>query len=134
MKKYYFYFALLGTVFINNCSQKEIPVNIYDSKEYHYLTEEDILAGESIWENSCFRCHRDGTNGAASIENEEYWNHTASKGIDALFKSVWEGKQNKNGYMPPKGFCNTCSEDDIRKSVFYILHLAKQNHNIAPVN
>ena len=28
--------------------------------------------------------------------------------------------------MPAKGFCNLCSEDEIRKSIFYIFDLGKR--------
>jgi len=37
-----------------------------------------------------------------------------------------EGKKGENGTMPPKGFCNLCSEDEIKKSVLYSFHLAKK--------
>ena len=36
------------------------------------------------------------------------------------------GEKGENGVMPPKGFCNLCSEDEIKKSVLYIFHLAKK--------
>ena len=127
MKKKCLYIILVTTLSFIGCSRETPQVDIYQSKEYNSLTEKDMIIGESIWATSCFRCHRYGTNGAISIEDEKYWNHTASKGIDALFKSVWQGKQNEKGIMPAKGFCNTCSEDDIKKSIFFILHLAKQN-------
>ena len=67
-----------------------------------------------------------GTNGATLLQEKGYWDAAASKGIDELFESVWEGKQGEDGVMPAKGFCNLCSEDEIRKSVFYIFHLAKK--------
>ena len=113
------------TVLIFGCSKQDI-VNIYDSKEYKILTQEDLKSGESTWSIACFRCHEYGTNGAIILDDKRYWDSTASKGIDDLFKSVWEGKQGENGMMPAKGFCNLCSEDDIRKSVLYIFHLAKK--------
>ena len=109
----------------NGCTKKEV-VNIYESEEYKTLTKEDFNNGEAIWAVACFRCHMYGTNGAVLLDEKEYWDATASKGIDELFESVWEGKQGEYGVMPAKGFCNLCSEDDIRKSVFYIFHLAKK--------
>ena len=109
----------------NGCTKKEV-VNIYESEEYKTLTKEDFNNGEAIWAVACFRCHMYGTNGAVLLDEKEYWDATASKGIDELFESVWEGKQGEYGVMPAKGFCNLCSEDEIRKSVFYIFHLAKK--------
>ncbi len=32
----------------------------------------------------------------------------------------------EHGAMPAKGFCNLCDEQEIRKSVFYMFHLAKK--------
>ena len=101
-------------------------MNIYESDEYKNLTREEIIVGESIWATTCFRCHRYGTNGAVVYENKAYWDQAATKGLNELYKSVWEGKKGENGTMPPKGFCNLCSEDEIKKSVLYSFHLAKK--------
>ena len=57
---------------------------------------------------------------AVLLDEKTYWDSAASKGIEELYKSVWEGKKGENGEMPAKGFCNLCSEDEIRKSVFYL--------------
>ena len=123
---YYAFISLIIILCINGCSKKSTPTNIYESDEYKSLTKKDIIIGESIWATSCFRCHRYGTNGAVVSENKEYWDKAAQKGIDALFKSVWEGYKGENGVMPAKGFCNLCDENEIRKSVFYMFHLAKK--------
>ena len=111
---------------MTSCGEKTPPVNIYDSDEYKNLTRKEIIVGESIWATACFRCHRYGTNGATLLENKAYWDQAATKGLDELYKSVWEGKKGENGIMPPKGFCNLCSEDEIKKSVLYIFHLYKK--------
>ena len=120
-----FYILIIVLMSLIGCEKKQ-AVNIYESEEYKTLTRKDITVGESIWAIACFRCHMYGTNGAVLLEEKEYWDNTASKGIDELFKSVWEGKQGDNGAMPAKGFCNLCSEEEIRRSVFYIFHLAKK--------
>ena len=121
-----FFYLLLITLFLSQGCEKKQVVNIYESEEYKTLTQKDINSGEAIWAIACFRCHMYGTNGAVLLDEKIYWDEAASKGIDKLFESVWEGIQGKNGVMPAKGFCNLCSEDEIRKSVFYIFHLAKK--------
>ena len=113
-------------IIMTSCGEKTPPVNIYDSDEYKNLTRKEIIVGESIWATACFRCHRYGINGATVLENNSYWDQAATKGLDELYKSVWEGKKGENGVMPPKGFCNLCSEDEIKKSVLYIFHLYKK--------
>ena len=120
-----FYLLICLMISYHGCAKKEV-VNIYESEEYKTLTKKDLKGGEAIWAVACFRCHMYGTNGAVLLDEKEYWDATASKGIDELFESVWEGKQSEYGVMPAKGFCNLCSEDEIRKSVFYIFHLAKK--------
>ena len=120
------YYLLFFIVFcFYGCGKKQV-VNIYESEEYKTLTQKDINSGEAIWAIACFRCHMYGTNGAVLLDEKTYWDEAASQGIDKLFESVWEGKQGENGAMPAKGMCNLCSEDEIRKSVFYIFHLAKK--------
>ena len=126
LKTVYFYVFLIILISLNGCRKKTPAENIYESEEYKNLTRKDITVGESIWAISCFRCHRYGTNGAVVLEEKEYWDKAASKGIDELFKSVWDGKEGNGGIMPAKGFCNLCSEEEIRKSVFYMFHLAKK--------
>ena len=111
---------------LTSCGEKTPPVNIYESDEYKNLTREEIIVGESIWATTCFRCHRYGTNGAVVYETKAHWDQAATKGLNELYKSVWEGKKGENGTMPPKGFCNLCSEDEIKKSVLYSFHLAKK--------
>ena len=123
MSRFILSFILL---ILASCGEKTPPVNIFDSDEYKNLTRKEIIVGESIWATACFRCHRYGINGATVLENKAYWDQAATKGLDELYKSVWEGKKGENGTMPPKGFCNLCSEDEIKKSVLYSFHLAKK--------
>ena len=128
MNKFFRNISIFTLVLIMGCSKKSpaVTVNIYDSEEYKSLDRKDLMVGESIWSTACFRCHMYGTNGAVLLDDKAYWDKAASKGIDELYKSVWEGKKVENGQMPAKGFCNLCSEDEIRKSVFYIFNLGKR--------
>lgn len=126
MNKFFRHISIFILVLIMGCSKKSLAVNIYDSEEYKSLDRKDLIVGESIWSTACFRCHMYGTNGAVLLDDKAYWDKAASKGIDELYKSVWEGKKGENGQMPAKGFCNLCSEDEIRKSIFYIFDLGKR--------
>ena len=126
MNEFFRHISIFTLVLIMGCNKKSPAVNIYDSEEYKSLDRKDLMVGESIWSTACFRCHMYGTNGAVLLDDKAYWDKAASKGIDELYKSVWEGKKVENGQMPAKGFCNLCSEDEIRKSVFYIFNLGKR--------
>jgi cytochrome c5 len=67
-----------------------------------------------------------GSMGAASVRNKDHFDQLAAKGFDHLYKSVLNGMEGEEGIMPPKGTCYSCSEDEIKKSVYYIFHLAKK--------
>ena len=122
MRRSIFFFIFL---LIIGCGGKT-PVNIYVSKEFNELSKKDIIVGESIWATTCFRCHMYGSMGAASVRNKDHFDQLAAKGFDHLYKSVLNGMEGEEGIMPPKGTCYSCSEDEIKKSVYYIFHLAKK--------
>jgi cytochrome c5 len=63
--------------------------------------------------------------GAASVRDKVHFEQLATKGFDQLYESVLNGMDGKEGVMPAKGTCFSCSENDIKKSVYYIFHLAK---------
>ena len=84
-------------------TKKEPAVNIYDSDEYQNLSRKEILSGESIWAIACFRCHMFGTNGAVVLEEKAYWDSVASKGLEQLFDSVWNGKDGEKGHDASQG-------------------------------
>tara|TARA_B100000214_G_C23927210_1_gene608953 strand:+ start:872 stop:1321 length:450 start_codon:yes stop_codon:yes gene_type:complete len=108
------------------CEGKQSVTTIYDSKEFKSINNEVIKSGKSVWSKACFRCHTYGTNGAASLQNKQYWDNASSKGIESLFQSVWNGIQVEHGMMPPKGFCNTCTEKEIKNSILYLFYLSQK--------
>ena len=108
--------------FIFSCDNKT-STGVYKTTEYKKFNEKDRIIGESVWATSCFRCHLYGSNGAASLEDEEYWDIISEKELDELFNSVWKGKYGDKGAMPPKGLCNSCSEEQIKKSILYMFQL-----------
>ena len=91
MKTVHKHLCIILLFLIVGCNKKQPQVNIYDTAEYKALTKKDIHLGESIFSVACGQCHRFGTNGAVVLENQKYWDQAATKGIDELFKSVWEG-------------------------------------------
>ena len=111
-------------VFFFSCSKKK-SVNIYKTDQYLDFNENDRIIGESVWGTSCFRCHLYGSSGANALDDKRYWDLAAEKGLEDLFKSVWEGKYGEKGAMPPKGLCSSCSEDQIEKSILYLFKLTE---------
>ena len=80
-------------------------------------TQIDSAAGQKIYQTSCQACHAAGIAGAPKLGDKAAWAPRIAKGNDALFSSV------KNGLkaMPPKGTCMTCSEDELRAAVEYMV-------------
>lgn len=75
--------------------------------------------GQSIYEQYCSMCHRDGVAGAPKFRDEASWKPrlTAQKDVAGLTASAIKGIN----AMPPKGTCADCSEEDIKNAISYML-------------
>jgi cytochrome c5 len=73
--------------------------------------------GQKIYQTSCQACHAAGAAGAPKLGDKDAWAPRIAKGNDALLSSV------KNGLkaMPPKGTCMSCSEDELRAAMEYMV-------------
>lgn len=67
---------------------------------------------------SCAACHNSGAAGAPRMGNAEDWSARLEKGMDILVEHTINGF---NNVMPPKGMCFTCSDEDLRALVQYML-------------
>lgn len=67
---------------------------------------------------SCGACHNSGAAGAPRMGNAADWAARAEKGLDVLYENTINGY---NNIMPPKGMCFTCSDDELKAVVDYIL-------------
>ena len=73
--------------------------------------------GQKIYQKSCQACHATGAAGAPKLGDKDAWAPRIAKGNDAMLSSV------KNGLkaMPPKGTCMSCSEDELRTAMEYMV-------------
>jgi len=76
---------------------------------------------KDIYESNCKMCHQNGLAGAPKLGNKGDWQPRIGQGLDALVKAAWNGIR----AMPPKGNCLQCTEDDIKKTVQYMLDASK---------
>lgn len=75
-------------------------------------------SGEQVFNSSCTSCHSTGAAGAPKVGDAAAWEpRLAARNKDGLYKSAQNGF---NG-MPPKGLCMTCSEDELKGAVDYML-------------
>ena len=79
------------------------------------------VSGASVQDNynkSCATCHVAGVAGAPKLGDAVAWEPRLTKGIDVLYSSVINGLPPA---MPAKGMCFSCSDDDLRALVDYMV-------------
>lgn len=78
----------------------------------------DEKAGQSTYEQYCAVCHEDGVAGAPKFRDEKSWKpRLANRDLDALIASANKGLN----AMPQKGTCTTCTDDDLKNAIHYML-------------
>lgn len=73
---------------------------------------------DSNYSKSCVTCHAAGVAGAPKLGDVAAWEPRLAKGIDTLYNSVINGLPPA---MPAKGMCFSCSDDDLRALVDYMV-------------
>ena len=76
------------------------------------------FSAERTYQQSCAACHNSGAAGAPVFGNAEDWSARAEKGMETLYMNTINGY---NNIMPPKGMCFTCSDDELKAVVDYVL-------------
>ena len=76
---------------------------------------------EQIYNQSCAMCHGSGLMGAPKLGDAAGWKDRVAKGMDTLHTHAIKGFN----AMPAKGGCATCSDDDIKAAVDYIVGKSK---------
>lgn len=77
---------------------------------------------ESNFNKSCATCHNAGIAGAPKFADAAAWAPRVEKGMDALYVSTINGLPPA---MPQKGMCFSCSDDELRALVDYMVDAAK---------
>lgn len=107
----------VGSVFITDTeemtsldSQTRIAITSHHEAPQHQN-------GKQVYENYCYICHQQGVAGAPMFGNAHDWQPRAQKGIATLMKHALDGYR----YMPPRGTCLECSDDEIKQAVTYMV-------------
>lgn len=74
-------------------------------------------AGDVVYKASCSACHDTGAAGAPKHGDKGDWGSRIAKGKPTLYKHAISGFN----AMPPKGMCMTCSDDEIKAAVDYLI-------------
>ena len=80
-------------------------------------TQEVALTPEGIYNTYCVACHAAGIAGAPKLGDAAAWAPRLAKGNEMLVTNAINGI----GAMPAKGTCMSCSDEDIRVTVEYML-------------
>ncbi len=78
-------------------------------------------SGKDVYGSACTTCHSIGVAGAPKTGSVEDWAPRIAKGIDTLYTHAIDGF---NG-MPAMGLCGSCSEDEIKAAVDYLVENSK---------
>jgi len=81
-----------------------------------------VASVESNFNKSCATCHNSGVAGAPKYADAVAWAPRIEKGMDILYASTINGLPPA---MPQKGMCFSCSDDDLRALVDYMVAAAK---------
>ena len=79
------------------------------------------LSGQQIYDRFCFACHATGVGEAPLFGSLEQWQSRIDQGMEQMLAVSLTGR----GLMPPKGTCVTCSDDEMRAAIQYIVDSAQ---------
>jgi cytochrome c5 len=73
---------------------------------------------ESVVQNQCANCHKDGKDGAPKLGDLAAWTPRMAKGLDALVASAVHG----HGPMPARGGMPDLSNQELRGAILYMFN------------
>ena len=74
-------------------------------------------SAEDVYNTGCAACHASGAAGAPKFRNAGDWAARLGKGLDTLYANSINGI----GAMPARGVCATCSDDEVKAAVDYMI-------------
>jgi cytochrome c5 len=74
-------------------------------------------SGDQVYNASCLACHSTGVAGAPKVGDNAAWGTRAASGMDAMMNNAINGIN----AMPAKGTCATCSDDELKAAIEYML-------------
>jgi len=86
---------------------------------------EGASEGQKAYGKVCFACHDQGVAGAPKFGDKALWGPRLPQGEATLFQHVLEGYKGQVGFMPPRGGCGDCTDDQLKAAMEYMLSQVK---------
>jgi cytochrome c5 len=80
-------------------------------------------SGRAVYSVSCVSCHGYGMRGAPKMNDASAWAPRLAQGKDKIYQHVIDGL----GWMPRRGTCFTCSDDEVKAAVDFMLAQVPQS-------
>ncbi len=80
--------------------------------------EDTAFDAEQAYKATCFACHGTGAAHSPEVGDQIEWEIRMEKGMDTLVQNTISGL---NGIMPPRGLCATCSDEQLRAIVDFMV-------------
>lgn len=80
--------------------------------------EDEAFDAEQQYQATCFACHGTGAAHSPEVGDQIEWEIRLEKGMDTLVQNTINGL---NGIMPPRGLCATCSDEQLRAIVEFMV-------------
>ena len=78
-------------------------------------------SGEEVYTAKCATCHGAGIAGAPKVGDAGVWTDRIAQGEEKLFDHAINGFQGSAGFMPAKGGCTDCSDEEIIEAVKHMV-------------
>ncbi len=80
--------------------------------------EDDTFDAEQVYQATCFACHGTGAAHSPEVGDQIEWEIRLEKGMDTLVQNTISGL---NGIMPPRGLCASCSDEQLKAIVEFMV-------------
>lgn len=77
--------------------------------------------GDQVYTEKCAMCHAGGIAGAPKLGEASAWSARVAQGEATLFEHAINGYQGAAGFMPAKGGCTDCGDEEVKAAVKYML-------------
>lgn len=82
-----------------------------------HIADPELRSGKKIFNISCISCHVSGAASAPRSRVAKDWHEPLAKGLDVLYANAINGVND----MPARGLCGSCSDEEIKAAVDYML-------------